>query len=109
MNYIFSPPPIPSLIVAGREERFPVRRIFCVGQNYAAHALEMGSDGRKPPFFFAKPADAVCQDADIPFPSMTRNLHHEVELVVALGSGGENLSPGAAAGTACSAMPLALI
>jgi fumarylpyruvate hydrolase len=72
---------------------FPVRRIFCVGQNYAAHAREMGGDPtREPPFFFTKPADAlVIEEADAPYPSLTHNLHHEIELVVALGQAGANI------------------
>lgn len=86
---------VPSIAIAGLEARFPVRRIFCVGQNYADHAREMGSDpDRAPPFFFSKPADAVVPNgAVLPFPPRTANLHHEVELVVALGAGGADLSP----------------
>jgi fumarylpyruvate hydrolase len=81
---------IPTLAIAGSHQRFPVRRIFCVGQNYADHAREMGSDPqRQLPFFFTKPADAVVDSGlSFPFPSMTRDLHYEVELVVALGKGG---------------------
>ena len=77
----------PSVPIAGDERRFPVRRIFCVGRNYAAHAREMGMDpDREPPFFFMKPADAVVENgADVPYPPETRNLHHEIELVVAIG------------------------
>lgn len=87
-TWLFPPTPTPSLPIVGRSERFPVRRIHCVGQNYAAHAREMG-DGRTPPFFFSKPADALVTDgADPAYPSATRNLHHEVELVCALGEGG---------------------
>ncbi len=72
--------------------RFPVRRVFCVGRNYAAHAREMGADTREPPFFFMKPADALVLDgADTPYPSATANLHHEVELVVAIGKGGTDI------------------
>ncbi|WBO21584.1 fumarylacetoacetate hydrolase family protein [Sphingomonas abietis] len=78
----------PSIAIAGSAERFPVRRIFCVGRNYADHAREMGHDpDREPPFFFTKPADAVCAGGALPFPSHTADLHHEVELVVALGEG----------------------
>lgn len=79
---------------------FHVRRIFCVGRNYAAHAREMGGDPeREPPFFFTKPADAAAPcPAAIPYPTLTRDLHHEVELVVALGDGGADLSEAAAAG-----------
>ncbi|MBA3048610.1 MAG: fumarylacetoacetate hydrolase family protein [Alphaproteobacteria bacterium] len=87
-DWLFPPAPIPSLPIAGRNERFPVRRILCVGQNYAAHAREMGH-ARAEPFFFTKPADAVVADgADPAFPSATDNLHHEVELVCAVGADG---------------------
>ena len=74
--------------------RFPVRRVFCVGRNYAEHAREMGHDpGREPPFFFTKPADAVVpDDADTPYPTMTERLEHEVELVVAIGTGGSEIT-----------------
>lgn len=77
-------------------DRFPVRRIFCVGRNYADHAREMGHDpDREPPFFFTKPADAVLTDgADLPYPPATSDLHHEAELVVALGAGGADIAPG---------------
>ncbi|MET4684087.1 fumarylacetoacetate hydrolase family protein [Brevundimonas faecalis] len=89
-RWLFPPASIPSLSVVGDDRRFPVRRILCVGQNYAAHAREMGADPDKPaPFFFAKPADALVVDgADPAYPSATGNLHHEVELVVAVGEGG---------------------
>lgn len=85
---------IPSIDVTGTSERFPVRRIYCVGQNYAEHVREMGNDpDRQRPFFFTKPADAiVASGSTLPFPSCTQNLHHEVELVLALGSGGANVS-----------------
>ena len=88
--WLFPPAATPSLPVEGRSERFPVRRILCVGQNYAAHAREMGADpDRAPPFFFAKPADAVVTDgADPAWPGATDNLHHEVELVAAVGPDG---------------------
>lgn len=81
--------PRPTVAVAGSRSRFPVRRIFCVGRNYPEHAREMGAtDMRAPPFFFTKPADAVIESgAVVPFPSRTENLHHEIELVVALGAG----------------------
>jgi len=91
-NWVFAPPPAPSVQVAGTHERFPVHRIYCVGQNYSAHAREMGESGRQPPFFFSKPADAVHLDATVPWPPMTRDLHHEVELVVALGAGGRDIA-----------------
>ena len=79
--------------VHGTQDRFPVRRIFCVGRNYAAHRREMGADDREPPFFFTKPADAVvASGATLAYPRATTNLHHEVELVVAVGLGGEDIS-----------------
>ncbi|MCI0517582.1 MAG: fumarylacetoacetate hydrolase family protein, partial [Woeseiaceae bacterium] len=80
----------PTVPVAGSAELFPVHRIYCVGQNYAAHAREMGSDpDRAPPFYFSKPADAIVQTgATISFPPRTAELHHEIELVVAIGKGG---------------------
>jgi fumarylpyruvate hydrolase len=94
MAYVFTPPELPSVAVTGRSERFPVHRVYCVGRNYAAHAREMGSNpDREPPFFFTKPANAlVANDAKIPYPPRTANLHHEIELVVALGKGGRNIS-----------------
>ena len=97
MNYLFAPAPQPALPIAGSEALFPVRRIYCVGRNYAEHAQEMGHSGREAPFFFMKPADAVLpgsaeQPAHMPFPPLTSNLHHEVELVVAIGTGGANIA-----------------
>ena len=88
----------PTIAIAGSSDRFPVRRIYCVGQNYADHAREMGSDPtRQAPFFFAKPGDAVVPDGSaLPFPTRTVDLHHEVELVVALGAGGSDIAPDAA-------------
>ncbi|ARE39438.1 Fumarylacetoacetate hydrolase family protein [Rhodovulum sp. P5] len=87
-------PSRPSLAIVGAEARFPVRRIFCVGRNYAEHAREMGEDSREPPFFFMKPADALVEDgADVPYPPATGNLHHEGELVVAIGVGGADIRP----------------
>lgn len=93
-EFIFSPPPQAFLPIAGSAAVFPVRRIFCVGRNYAEHAIEMGSDPtREPPFYFAKPADAlVINDGDMPYPSMSKSLHHEMELVVAIGVGGSDIS-----------------
>ena len=90
-SYLFAPAPTPSLPIVGDQRRFPVRRILCVGQNYAAHAREMGNDPtRQEPFFFSKPADAVVVDgADPAYPSATENLHYEVELIAAIGEGGE--------------------
>src|ERR1700744_19285 len=92
--YAFAPPPVPSVEIAGTSQRFPVHRIYCVGRNYADHALEMGVDPKAdPPFFFTKPADAVVPSgATIPYPSRTSNFHHEVELVVAIGVSGRNIS-----------------
>ncbi|MBN8553089.1 MAG: fumarylacetoacetate hydrolase family protein [Caulobacterales bacterium] len=92
-DYIFSPPERVSLPINGSDARFPVRRILCVGQNYAGHAREMGADpSRRPPFFFSKPADALVPGGgEVPYPSVTRDLHHEVELVVAIGHGGSQL------------------
>jgi fumarylpyruvate hydrolase len=94
MNYVFEPPRQPSVAIAGSGARFPVRRIFCVGRNYADHVREMGNDPKsEPPLFFTKPADAVVENgAAIPYPAHTDNLHHEVELVIALGAGGSNIA-----------------
>ncbi|WP_133487014.1 fumarylacetoacetate hydrolase family protein [Aliiroseovarius marinus] len=98
MTWTIPAPAQPFLPIAGSDQKFPVRRIFCVGQNYAAHAREMGSNpDRELPFFFSKPADALVADgATIPFPPGTSNLHHEVELVVAIGKGGVNIAADAA-------------
>jgi fumarylpyruvate hydrolase len=98
-EYVFEPLPAPAAPVRGGR-LFPVRRIFCVGRNYAAHAREMGSDpDREPPFFFAKPADAiVTAGADTPYPPATANFHHEMELVVAIGTGGRDIAPDTALG-----------
>jgi fumarylpyruvate hydrolase len=91
-RYVIPPPAQPTIPVAGTGKQFPVRRIWCVGRNYLEHIREMGQDEREPPFFFAKPADAVAPDgATIPYPPLTKDLHHEVELVVALKSGGRNI------------------
>jgi fumarylpyruvate hydrolase len=93
MAYVLPPAPTPSLPIAGSSDRFAVRRIYCVGRNYAEHAREMGHDpDREPPFFFSKPADALLADgAGLPYPPMTDDLHFEAELVVALGLGGANI------------------
>ncbi len=98
MAYAIDPPPVPAIPVAGTDTLFPVRRIWCVGRNYAEHAREMGHDpNREPPFFFAKPADAiVLSGATIPFPPATQDLHHEIELVVAIGKGGAAIDEAAA-------------
>jgi len=94
-TYIFPPAPHPFLPVAGTRDVFPVRRIFCVGQNYALHAAEMGAKAGHAegmPIFFMKPADSLTHDGDrVTYPPMTQNLHHEVELVVALKSGGRDI------------------
>jgi fumarylpyruvate hydrolase len=91
-RYVIPPPPQASIAVAGAAKQFPVRRIWCVGRNYLEHIREMGQDEREPPFFFAKPADAIVPDgATIPYPPLTKDLHHEVELVVALKGGGRNV------------------
>jgi fumarylpyruvate hydrolase len=93
MEYAVPPPVPPSLPVLGSDLRFPVRRIFCIGRNYADHAREMGASvDREQPMFFCKPADAVVADgADVPYPSATAELHHEVEMVVALAGGGRDI------------------
>jgi len=93
--FVITPPATPAVAVAGSDQTFPVRRVFCVGRNYAAHAREMGSDpSREPPFFFTKPADAVVPaSGSVPYPPSTQELHHEVELVVALRAGGADIAP----------------
>jgi len=91
-RYVIPQPPQPVIMVTGSDKFFPVRRIWCVGRNYVEHIREMGQDERAPPFYFAKPADAVVPDgATVPYPPLTKDLHHEVELVVALKSGGRNI------------------
>lgn len=93
-RYVIAPPPQAALAVAGTSKLFPVRRIWCVGRNYIEHIREMGQDERAPPFFFAKPADAIVPDGGtVPFPPLTKDMHHEVELVVALKGGGRKVSP----------------
>ena len=96
MSYVVNPPATVSVPVLGTADQFPVHRIYCVGRNYEEHAKEMGFTGREPPFFFLKPADAVVvvnagETGTIPYPSLTKNLHHEIELVVAIGTGGKNI------------------
>ena len=97
MSLLFQPQ-APVLAPTNTGDELPVRRIFCVGRNYAEHAIEMGSDPtREPPFYFTKPADAVLiNDADMPYPPATKSLHHEMELVVAIGTGGKNIPVGEA-------------
>jgi fumarylpyruvate hydrolase len=93
MSFVIPPVAQPTVDVAGSDDRFPVHRIYCVGRNYAKHAREMGMDpDREPPFFFAKPADAlVANGTPVPYPPRTANLHHEIELVVAIGRGGRGI------------------
>ena len=96
MSHVFAPPAPVSVPVSGGS-RFPVHRIYCVGRNYADHAVEMGFSGREPPFFFMKPADALVavdegETGSIDYPSLTSNLHHEIELVVAIGTGGRSIA-----------------
>jgi fumarylpyruvate hydrolase len=91
-RYVIPPAPQPVIEVAGTTKTYPVRRIWCVGRNYIEHIREMGQDERAPPFFFAKPADAIVPDGGtVPYPPLTKDMHHEVELVVALKSGGRNI------------------
>jgi fumarylpyruvate hydrolase len=95
-SYVIPPAPQASVPVTGTADRFPVHRIYCVGRNYAEHAKEMGFTGREPPFFFMKPADAVLpvaagETGRMPYPTLTANLHHEIELVVAIGKGGAGI------------------
>src|SRR6202042_1314323 len=92
-EYVIPPPAITSVLVAGGGN-FPVRRVFCVGRNYAEHAREMGSDpAREPPFFFMKPADSLLlEGADMPYPPQSKQLRHEMEMVVAIGEGGSNIA-----------------
>ena len=100
MSFVFAPPAPAAVPIAGSQDAFPVRRVYCVGRNYAAHAREMGFDpDREPPFFFCKPADAVVPVADghtleLPYPPETANLHYEIELVAAIGKGGANIAVG---------------
>ncbi len=96
MSFVFNPPEQVSVPVVGRAERFPVQRIYCVGRNYVEHAKEMGFTGREPPFFFIKPANTVVycapgQTADLPYPTLTQDFQHEIEMVVAIGKGGKNI------------------
>ena len=97
MEYTFTPPAQAAVPVAGSTQMFPVHRVYCVGRNYVEHAKEMGHSGREAPFFFIKPADALLPVAagatgEMAYPGMTSDLHHEIELVVAIGKGGRNIA-----------------
>ena len=97
-SYVITPPPQAAIAVAGTEKKFPVRRIWCVGRNYEEHIREMGQDVRDPPFFFAKPADAIVPDgARAPYPPLTKDMHHEVEL-----AGGDIIMTGTPSGVAAT-------
>ena len=96
MSYVFTPPATVAVPVLGRPEQFPVNRVYCVGRNYVEHAKEMGFTGREPPFFFLKPANAVVvvpagQTGSVPYPTLTKDYHHEIELVVCIGKGGRDI------------------
>ncbi|MEK9725496.1 MAG: fumarylacetoacetate hydrolase family protein [Rhodospirillaceae bacterium] len=98
MAYVISPPPVPAVAIAGSDDLFPVNRVYCVGRNYAAHAIEMGHDpDREPPFFFKKapdnllPASELDGGGDFPYPTQTSDVHHEIELVAALAKGGNDI------------------
>ncbi|THU05053.1 fumarylacetoacetate hydrolase family protein [Lampropedia puyangensis] len=99
-NYVIPPAAQAAVAVADSSAQFPIRRVFCVGRNYAAHAREMGNDpNREPPFFFSKPADAVVPaSGTVPYPPLTDNLHHEIEMVVAIGGAGRNVAAADALG-----------
>jgi fumarylpyruvate hydrolase len=93
MSYVFTPPAVTTLPIRGSSALFPVRRVYCVGRNYAEHAVEMGFDpDKEPPFFFQKNPDNIVPGGNFPYPSATSDVHHEVELVVALAKGGDNIS-----------------
>ncbi|RYF33327.1 MAG: FAA hydrolase family protein [Comamonadaceae bacterium] len=95
-EFVVTPPAAVSVPVVGQSARFPVRRVYCVGRNYEDHAKEMGFTGREPPFFFLKPADAIVyvpegETGTMPYPTLTKNLHHEIELVACIGTGGKDI------------------
>jgi fumarylpyruvate hydrolase len=95
MTYVFAPPPVPAVPIVGSDKLFPVHRIYCVGRNYAEHAREMGFDpDKEPPFFFQKNPDNLVLDGKFPYPSASKDVHWEIELVVALKSGGVDIEPG---------------
>src|SRR5437868_14556538 len=92
MTFEFAVDPVASVAIVGRSSRFPVHRIYCVGRNYEEHKKEFGIKDRDPPFFFAKPADAIVGDGEVaPYPPRTASLHHEIELVVAIGLRGRDI------------------
>jgi fumarylpyruvate hydrolase len=91
-GYVVQPLPVPTLPVQGSDKLFPIHRVYCVGRNYAEHAIEMGHDpSKEPPFFFQKNPDNVVTDGTFPYPSKSSDVHHEIEMVVALSKGGENI------------------
>jgi fumarylpyruvate hydrolase len=97
MSFVLTPPPIPSVPVKGTDDQYAVHRIYCVGRNYVEHAIEMGHSGREAPFFFLKPADTVLAVPEgtvghMRYPSLTQSLHHEIELVAAIGKGGRDIA-----------------
>ena len=92
-EYVIAPPPQAALPIAGSAAVFPVRRVYCIGRNYAAHAIEMGHDpDREPPFFFQKTPDSLDTSGRFPYPVMSNDVHHEAELLVALGKGGQSIA-----------------
>lgn len=95
MGFVIPAPPAVSVEVMGTSDRFPVRRIYCIGRNYLAHRIEMGNDDRKPPFFFQKPVDALLPSGGVfPYPPQSTNVHHEIELVVAIAKPGRDIAVG---------------
>jgi fumarylpyruvate hydrolase len=91
-KFAFPPPPVSSVAIAGSDLRFPIHRVYCVGRNYLAHIREFGKDEKAPPFFFSKTPDMVVENgSSVPYPPLTKNFHHEVELVVAIGKGGADI------------------
>ncbi len=94
MSFVFTAPETPSVAINGSDDRFPVHRIYCIGRNYLAHIKEMGNDERQPPFFFQKPLDALLPSGgEFPYPPGSNDVHHEIELVVAMGTGGVEIAP----------------
>lgn len=92
-RYVFAAPPVNSVAIQGDAKRFPVRRIYCVGRNYAEHIREMGADERQSPFFFQKPSDAIVEDGTaVTYPPLTKDFQYEIELVLAIGKGGANIT-----------------